>query len=323
MNDESGAIAIPGPRRDESPSGILIVAKPPGPTSHDIVALVRRLSGLRRVGHGGTLDPFASGVLPVFLGRATRMVEYHLGDPKEYRAVICFGARSTTDDPEGELTPGEGSLPRRDDVEAALSPFTGRISQRPPDYSAVKIAGRRAYELARRGQRPEIRSRDVDISSLELTAWDDTDAERPCATLDVHCSAGTYIRALARDLGDALGCGAYLGSLVRLASGPFRLDAALPLDELRAILGRDELSRHVLPPDAGLEALPAITLAPAECALLVRGQSVRAPAGVGSTSLPVRVIDESGRLVAMARCAGGVLRPDKVFVAATSVIDAG
>jgi tRNA pseudouridine55 synthase len=314
--------AVPSPTVVEPPCGVLIVAKPAGPTSHDIVALVRRLSGLRRVGHGGTLDPFASGVLPVFLGRATRMVEYHLGDAKEYRAIACFGARSTTDDPEGELTPGEGSLPGRDDVAEVLPRFTGRITQRPPDYSAVKVAGRRAYELARRGQRPEVRDREVDISSLNLAAWDEVPGQRPCATLEIRCAAGTYVRALARDLGDALGCGAYLASLVRVASGPFRLESALSLDELRTILTRDDLARHLLPPDAGLEALPAVSLSGADRALLVRGQSVRAaglPSPLPDDGGPIRVIDERGRLIAMARAIGGLLRPDKVLVSVVPV----
>jgi len=132
--------------------GILVVAKPAGPTSHDVVALVRRLAATKRVGHGGTLDPFASGVLPLFLGHATRVVEYHLGDRKAYRATVCFGASSTTDDPEGELTPATGPVPDRDAVEAAIQGFLGEISQRPPAYSAVKVAGRRAYAMARAGE---------------------------------------------------------------------------------------------------------------------------------------------------------------------------
>ena len=129
-----------------------MVDKPIGPTSHDVVAIVRRLSGVRRVGHGGTLDPFAAGVLPVFLGRATRMVEYHLGDEKAYRAVMVFGARSTTDDLDGELTPTDGPAPSRDAVEAALGALVGVIEQTPPIYSAVRIGGRHAYDLARHGE---------------------------------------------------------------------------------------------------------------------------------------------------------------------------
>src|ERR1700730_7238719 len=143
--------------------GLLNLAKPSGPTSHDIVALVRRLFGTRRVGHGGTLAPFASGVLPLFLGRATRVVEYHLGDRKSYRATVCFGASSTTDDLEGELTPASGRAPARGAVEPALPAFRGPIEQRPPAFSAIKVGGRRAYAIARSGSVPELRSRVVTI----------------------------------------------------------------------------------------------------------------------------------------------------------------
>ena len=132
--------------------GILIVDKPVGPTSHDIVGLVRRLAATKRVGHGGTLDPFASGVLPLFLGRGTRVVEFHLADQKRYRATVCFGASSSTDDLEGELTPADGPAPNRTAVETALPGLTGPISQRPPAYSAIKVGGRRAYALARAGE---------------------------------------------------------------------------------------------------------------------------------------------------------------------------
>ena len=144
--------------------GIVVVAKPAGPTSHDVVALVRRLAATKRVGHGGTLDPFASGVLPVFLGHATRVVEYHLGDRKAYRATVCFGASSTTEDLEGELTPApDGTAPTQESVEAALSELTGTISQRPPAYSAIKIGGRRAYAIARAGETVLLPMREVTI----------------------------------------------------------------------------------------------------------------------------------------------------------------
>jgi len=207
--------------------GVLVIAKPAGPTSHDVVALVRRLAATKRVGHGGTLDPFASGVLPLFLGRATRLVEYHLGDRKGYRATVCFGASSTTDDLEGELTPTDAPAPSRPAVEAALATFLGPISQRPPAYSAIKVAGRRAYAMARAGEHVELASREVTIHRLEIVEWDGTDPDRPIAVVGVECSAGTYIRALARDLGEAVGGAAYLGALVRTASGPFRLDDAV------------------------------------------------------------------------------------------------
>ncbi|HSG85771.1 MAG TPA: tRNA pseudouridine(55) synthase TruB, partial [Candidatus Limnocylindrales bacterium] len=183
---------------DAGPDGVLVVHKPAGPTSHDIVGLVRRLAGTRRIGHGGTLDPFASGVLPLFLGAATRLAEYHLGRDKRYRATVCFGASSTTDDLEGELTRA-GKAPDQAAVEAALAGFRGTIEQRPPDFSAVKIGGRRAYAMARAGITPELRPRTVTIHALELLSWDATDADRPIGTIDLSCSAGTYVRSVARD----------------------------------------------------------------------------------------------------------------------------
>ncbi len=159
--------------------GILVVAKPAGPTSHDVVALVRRLAATRRVGHGGTLDPFAPGVLPVFLGHATRVVEYHLGDRKAYRATVCFGASSTTDDLEGELTPSPGGAPSREAVLEAMTGLTGSISQRPPAFSAIKVAGRRAYAMARAGEAVVLAEREVTIHELTLVSWDGSDPDRP------------------------------------------------------------------------------------------------------------------------------------------------
>ncbi|HEV8403290.1 MAG TPA: tRNA pseudouridine(55) synthase TruB [Candidatus Limnocylindrales bacterium] len=297
--------------------GILVVAKTAGPTSHDVVALVRRLAATKRVGHGGTLDPFASGVLPVFLGHATRVVEYHLGDRKAYRATICFGASSTTDDLEGELTPADGPAPTREAVEAALPGLTGPISQRPPAYSAVKVAGRRAYAMARAGETVELAERSVTIHSLELVSWDGSEADRPVAVVDVICSAGTYVRALARDLGERLGSAAYLGALTRTASGPFTLEAALPLDAIRAAAAEDPsgLATLLRPIDAGLDAFPVVTLTTDEVAAIARGQFVRPAGGLPGPADHYRLRDQAGALVAIATATGGRLAPDKVFVA--------
>lgn len=246
--------------------GVLIVAKPAGPTSHDVVALVRRLSGTKRIGHGGTLDPFASGVLPLYLGGATRLVEYHLGDRKRYRATVCFAASSSTDDLDGELTPVDGPMLSSEAVSAALEAFRGPISQRPPVYSAIQVGGRRAYALAREGSPQELPERQVTIHELELVAWNADDPARPIAILDVACSAGTYIRAIARDLGAALGSAAYLGALTRTGSGSFGLEGALSLEELRtaAADGPEGLKALLLPADAGLEALPSVRLTATE-----------------------------------------------------------
>ncbi len=303
------------PGESVSLNGILVVAKAPGPTSHDIVALIRRLTGVRRVGHGGTLDPFAAGVLPVFVGHATRLAEYHLGDDKEYRALVSFGARSTTDDLDGELTPSGAQAPTRETVESALASFRGVIEQIPPDYSAVRIAGRKAYELARHGEKPELKARRVTIHRLELTEWDDHDAERPVATLEVRCSAGTYIRALARDLGENLASGAYLAALTRTASGPFTLEQARPLEEVRSALADGRAAELLLPMDTGLEGYPVLTVDGQELTSLARGQQLRRGREIGAEGL-VRVVDESGRLVAIARADGGVIKPEKVFISA-------
>lgn len=297
--------------------GILVVAKPAGPTSHDIVALVRRLAATRRVGHGGTLDPFASGVLPVFLGHATRVVEYHLADRKVYRATVCFGASSTTDDLEGELTPADGPAPGRADVEGAIAGFLGVIVQRPPAYSAVKVGGRRAYAMARAGEAVVIPEREVTIHRLDLLSWDAADPERPIAVVDVECSAGTYVRALARDLGTALGTAAYLGALTRTASGPFILADAVALDDVRGATatGAEGLLPLLRPIDAGLEAFPEVDLTDAEVAAVARGQFVTPTAGIPPAADAYRLRTPDGRLVAIAGRRGTRLAPEKVFVA--------
>jgi tRNA pseudouridine55 synthase len=302
-----------GPRLD----GILVVAKPAGPTSHDVVALVRRLAATKRVGHGGTLDPFAAGVLPVFLGHGTRIVEYHLGDRKAYRATVCFGASSTTDDLEGELTPAAGAAPSRAAVEEALPGLTGTISQRPPAYSAIKVGGRRAYAMARAGETVELALREVTIHAIDLVSFDDTDPDRPIAVLDVHCSAGTYVRALARDLGEIVGSAAYLGALTRTASGPFTLADATPLEEIRAAAadGPAGLGPLLRPIDLGLDAFPVVDLTADEVAAIARGQFVRPAGGLSGPADHYRLRDPGGTLIAIASAVAGRLAPDKVFVA--------
>lgn len=297
--------------------GVLVVGKPAGPTSHDVVALVRRLSGTRRIGHGGTLDPFASGVLPLFLGGATRLVEYHLGDRKAYRATICFGASSPTDDLDGELTPVDGPPIGAPALETALGGFRGEIRQRPPDYSAIQVQGRRAYSLARAGAPAVLPERVVTIFGLELVAWNSDDPGRPIAVVDVECSAGTYIRALARDLGAAVGSAAYLGALTRTASGPFRLADAVSLERLRAAAaeGPDGLRPMLLPADAGLESLPSVRLDPDELRDAAMGRFVRPAAGVTGLPAdgPIRLLDEGGRIAGIGTLDGRRIAPAKML----------
>jgi tRNA pseudouridine55 synthase len=297
-------------------SGVLVVDKPAGPSSHDIVALVRRLAGTRRIGHGGTLDPFASGVLPLFLGHATRLVEYHAHDRKAYRATVCFGASSTTDDLEGDLTPADGAAPERGAVDEALASMVGEQTQRPPAYSAIKVAGRRAYARARAGERVEIPERTVTIHELAMVDWDTRDPARPVAVIDIVCSAGTYVRAIARDLGAAVGSAAYLGVLVRTASGSFSIGDAVALDDIRTAAARpDGVAGLLLPPDAGLDELPRVVLSRAEVEDVARGRFVRPDAGLPQDRAgPLRLVSDDGRLIAVALARGGRLAPDKVFV---------
>jgi tRNA pseudouridine55 synthase len=297
--------------------GILVVAKEPGFTSHDVVALVRRLTGTRRAGHGGTLDPFASGVLPVFLGLGTRVVEYHMGDDKAYRATICFGATSETDDRDGELVPGTGPVPTRAALEAVLSEFRGDLQQTPPAYSALKVGGRRAYQAARQGTPLELAPRAVIVKRLDLMEWDETDPLRPTAVVEVECGAGTYIRSIARDLGERLGCGAYLGALARTASGPFGLAAAHSLDDIRkaAAEGPAVLAALILPVDSGLGGIPEVVLTADEVVAAGRGQQVKPvnrPELDGGVR--VRLLAEDRSLVGIGSWKGGRIVPEKIFL---------
>jgi tRNA pseudouridine55 synthase len=306
--------------------GVLVIDKPIGPTSHDIVGLVRRLAATKRVGHGGTLDPFASGVLPIFLGRGTRVVEFHLTEGKRYRATVCFGASSSTDDIEGELTPAETAAPARGDVEAALPGLTGTIQQRPPAYSAIKVGGRRAYAMARAGESVELRPREITVDRLSLIDWDATDPERPIAVLDIECSAGTYVRALARDLGERLGNGAYLGALRRTGAGSFSETDALSLDVVRAAAnaGLSELTALLLPIDTGLDRFPNVPLTDREVDAVARGQYVRPAAGFEPGAERYRLRTPEGTLAALASAVdGGRLAPDKVLVVPAPALASG
>ena len=305
-------------KRDRSGGmdGVIIVAKPSGPTSHDVVDLVRRLSATPRVGHGGTLDPFAAGVLPVFLGRATRLTEYHLGAPKRYTATICFGETSTTDDIDGERTRLGGPRLTREVVEAELAAMIGPAQQVPPDYSAVQVGGRRAYRMARAGEDVVLAPRNVVLEALDLVAWDDSDPDRPFAVVDVRCSAGTYVRAIARDLGTRLGTGAYLGALVRTASGAFRLEDAVPLDVLRehAADGPAGIAALMLPIDAGLEELPHAKVTAEEVRRFGEGLPTgpKTPLVIRDAPL-VLAVGPDGAVVALCRAVAGILHPTKVL----------
>lgn len=245
--------------------GILNLNKPRGLTSHDVVARVRAVARQREVGHAGTLDPMATGVLLLCLGRATRLAEYLMDSPKLYRARIRLGITTDTDDAGGKVLAERPVEVDRMAVEAALERFRGRILQVPPMYSAIKRDGQPLHRLARRGQTVAREPRPVEIYRLDLTAW-----EPPELTLEVLCSPGTYIRALARDLGEALGCGAHLSGLVRLASGDFRLEDAADLDAVTP----ERLPDLLLPPDAALWKYPALYLDEAGARAVRHGQDI-------------------------------------------------
>jgi tRNA pseudouridine55 synthase len=288
-------------------SGLLLVDKPSGPTSHDVVAIIRRGTGQKRVGHAGTLDPLATGLLVVCLGSATRLSEYLLGKPKQYRARVRLGQTTNTYDAQGEFVSESPLLPTRERVEAALAGFRGPIQQRPPAFSAIKRAGQKSYELARRGEAVDLAPRPVEIMELALTDWQPPECE-----LTVTCSAGTYMRSLAHDLGQTLGCGAHLAALRRTASGAFSLAQAVALNEVRAEFDSGAWLRRLLPPEAAIAELPVVRLSAAEAARVGHGGPVPCAGSAGDLA---RAYNPAGELVALLRAdlAAGVWRPHKVF----------
>jgi tRNA pseudouridine55 synthase len=280
-------------------AAVLLVDKPAGPTSFGCVARVRGALGGRKVkvGHAGTLDPFATGLLALLVGRATKLAPYLVGLDKRYRATVQFGVRSDTGDPEGTLVPGDASLPDAAALAGACAEFVGEIAQVPPATSAIKVDGKRAYALARAGVEVEMPSRQVHIHALDVV---DYDAALGRAVLDVHCSKGTYVRSLARDLGEALGCGAYCAELRRLAIGHLTIERAGSLDDVAV----DHLGgAWRMPCSDALAHLPARELEPAERDALLHGRAIAAHGEQG----PVRCL-AAGLLACVAGPQGAELR---------------
>jgi tRNA pseudouridine55 synthase len=276
--------------------GFLIIDKPLTWTSFDVVARVRRLVGERRIGHAGTLDPLATGVLPLALGRATRFVEYLSDASKAYDAVVHLGVSTTTYDREGEVThtADPAQIPNIGPVEAALAGFRGPQEQLPPMHSAVKQDGKRLYELARAGQEVERRPRPITIYRLDMIEY-----TPPRLRLAVECSKGTYIRTLAHDLGAALGCGAHLAALVRTRHGPFALAEAVTLETLEAAVAAGTWTQHLQPVDTALAHLPSFTLDADEARRVRQGQGLDRPAPAGAPAL-ARLYGPDGHLLALA-----------------------
>jgi len=285
--------------------GFLNVDKPEGLTSHDVVAWVRRRvpRGVR-VGHAGTLDPFATGVLVLGVGPATRLCDYVQRQAKTYVATLRLGATSTTDDPEGQISEvADARPPSPDALQAALGKFVGEIEQVPPDYSAVHVRGRRAYELARRGEKPRPEPRRVVVHRMALL-----DYRWPEAEVEVECGSGTYVRALARDIGAALGVGAYCAALRRTRVGVFSVEEAVGLDDL-------DPRQHLLSPLAALSELPTVAVAGDEQWRLLQGRAVVPGQELPSEGGEVAVVDSDGALLAIAEVGsdGRSLRPRRVF----------
>ncbi|MDE2951407.1 MAG: tRNA pseudouridine(55) synthase TruB [Chloroflexota bacterium] len=296
--------------REIDHSGFLNVDKPLHYTSHDVVALVRRryreLTGAKKVGHAGTLDPLASGVLIVCLGKATRLSEYIMPGRKSYRARVRLGATSSTYDSGGEINESQvdtGGIALVD-IREAIKPFIGEILQAPPMYSAIKVRGRKLYELARAGQSIEVEPRPVRIDSINILQWND-----PLLELDVICSAGTYMRSLAQDLGQALGVGAYLSGLQRRASGQFRLGDSVALETL---LNEEDWWRRIVPPHVALADQTCVALSEDELAKIQNGRAIARRATLGAERVFAFTCDK--RLAAVLVPQGELWKPHKVFI---------
>ncbi len=295
-------------------SGVLVVDKPVGMTSHDVVQAVRNGTGIRRAGHTGTLDPRASGVLVVLVGPAVRLSEFVSASDKRYQAIIRMGNSTDTYDAEGKFTSPEMPVDvTEEDFEKVLKTFEGEIEQTPPQYSAVKVQGRKAYEMARKGQEVELEPRIIQVHHLEVLEW-----APPEVVVDVHCSSGTYVRSLANDLGETLGTGAYLVGLRRTKSGRFTLRDAVPLRKLQEAFQAGNWYQYLIPAAEALGDWEARELNPDEVEEVRHGHRVSADPDTKLDSW-VRGVSTAGELVALLLCMEGEeegsreWQPKKVF----------
>ncbi len=285
-----------------SPSGLIVIDKPIGPTSHDVVGRLRRITGTRRIGHAGTLDPLASGVLLVCIGRATRLIEYLVGLDKVYETTVRLGQATTTYDAEGEVTAEQLVTATEAEVAAALDAFRGPIRQRVPSFSAVKRDGQPLYKRARRGEAIDLPEREVIIYALDMLAY-----EPPLLTLRVASSTGTYVRSLAHDLGEALGCGGHVVALRRMAVGHFDLTDAVALDGLTA----ENAAGYLRPSETAVAHLPRVEFDAAAALLLGYGQWLPAPAGTPTGD--AAAFGPGGQFIGIVAAEGGQWRPRKMM----------
>jgi len=279
-------------------------------TSHDVVQAVRRITREKRVGHTGTLDPMATGVLVLCVGRATRIARYLEAGEKEYKAVMHLGVTTDTLDAEGRVLETRScGPPDRSQLLHALKQFIGTIMQQPPAYSAIKVKGVASYKLAREGKAEPLKPRQITIFDIELTAYED-----PLVSLTVKCSKGVYIRTLCADLGDALGPGAHLASLVRTRSGRFSIDQTVTLDQLSDLAAAGTLDKVLIPLDEALADFPAVTVERTDAGKIAHGNSI--PWHGDQTNISsglVRIHGPEGGLLALARAVSGEFRPELVF----------
>lgn len=298
-------------KRPESPlHGLILIDKPAGWTSHDVVAKARRVTGQRRIGHTGTLDPMATGLLVLCLGQATRLVEYLTGHDKRYTGEIVLGRTTTTDDAEGG-TIEERPVPAVTavDLRELERHFTGPLSQLPPAFSAIKVAGKRAYAVARAGDTPMLEPRPVAVHTLSLSV-----ISPGRLAIELHCGPGTYVRSLARDIGAALGCGGHLGSLRRHAAGPFRVEAATTLEGLEAVAERGAFEELLVPADEGMRGHEAAILAADGCRRFAHGLMHHSSGGAGMSASVARIYATSGEFLGVGSVSGsGEIRPVKVL----------
>ena len=290
--------------------GVLNINKPSGMTSHDVVEHVRRILHERRIGHTGTLDPMATGVLVLCVGKATRIAQYLEAGEKEYKAVMRLGVTTDTLDAEGRiLETNSYSPPDVPKINEVMQGFTGSIMQRPPAYSAIKVAGVPSYKLAREGKAEPLKPRQVMIYRIDLTEYED-----PLVSLTVRCSKGVYIRTLCSEIGAALGMGAHLAGLERTRSGHFRIDHALTLDELQNMTTAGNVAQALMSIDDALLTFPSIPISEAETVRVLHGNQISCPASLADISSDlVRLHSPAGTLLALARINAGILKPDLVF----------
>jgi tRNA pseudouridine55 synthase len=304
----AGEAPLQRKREKRDVNGWLILDKPVGMTSTHAVSVAKRLYSARRAGHAGTLDPLASGLLPIALGEATKTVPFVMDGRKIYQFTVRWGEERDTDDAEGRVDATSVARPSADDIRALLPRFSGTIAQVPPRFSAIKIDGERAYDLARDGEVVELEARPVEIHRLSLIDIPDPDH----AVLSAECGKGTYVRALARDMGRMLGCFGHVSALRRTGVGPFREQDSVSLERLEAADGT-ALAGLLQPVAAGVQGLPTISVSRADAARLARGQAVLlrgrdAPIVEGSVA-----IFTQGDLIALAEAAEGELRPRRIF----------